>query len=262
MALRALERDDAVRAMLMWAERGDDLSSVDKEELSNAGLLVEHPQIQALPLAIRHIGTRLKKEHLSCRQYLEKINGREKKIRLEVKNLNEFLKYCNLLHLREKLSNCGIADMTDLMTTDLKELPSSCGINSMELTKLERMKERQLSDTQPTIAWELDIIDVTNRSSRSRNVLEVASLLDCQQIPSVVISQTAFPNYSDDTDRKGLLHVEISLLSSLSLIYENDDQFSMHSLVQQSVVKAMVRDGTLSPQLRALSKCLTNMLPQ
>lgn len=72
-----------------------------------------------------------------------------------------------------------------------------------------------------------------------------------------------FPDSSEDTAKMVSLRVEVSLLLQRCLLEENTSStYSMHSLVQQSVVETLLRNGTLSSQLRSLSKCLSNILPK
>ena len=42
--------------MLCWAERSDDLSALDDEQLSSAKKIVNASGIGGLPLAVRHVG--------------------------------------------------------------------------------------------------------------------------------------------------------------------------------------------------------------
>ena len=259
--LGRLQENDAVRATLSWAGRSDDLSSLDEDELSSVRLLVNASGIEALPLALRHVGTHLKEGELSCKHYWEVVKSRKAKVQLKTENMDEFLKYCGLQYIGDFLREEGIETVTSLMNADLTELCNSLSLKSVDLKQLKR--KLQCSQSTTAMAWEVDIDEVTRRSSVARNILELASLLDCKSIPRDLLAEVALPGCSekDDGERQVSLRLAITLLSSFSLLLE-DDYCSMHSLVQQSVVEAMVRDRTLSGRLRSLSEYLTRILPQ
>ena len=257
--LGRLQDDNAIRATLSWAGRSNDLSSLDEGELSSARALVNASGIQALPLALRHVGTHMKEAYLSYKQYLEVVKKRKQTLPMKTQDMNEFLKYAGLQHIRNVLSEEGIEEVTDVMTADLTQLQHSPHIKPWEMKQLELMKERLQSAT--AIAWDIDIEEVTKRSPLGRKILDIASLLDRKLIPKDVLVQAAFPDDIENGDDERRLPMAISLLSGFSLLLE-DDPCSMHSLVQQSVVEAMMRDGSLSDRLRSLSKCLTTLLPQ
>ena len=253
--LGKLEEQDAVQATLCWAERSADLSALDDEELSIAKKIVNAPGIEGLPLAVRHVGLLLKECQLSYKQYLETMIEQK----LTVKDMDEFLKYCGLPHLRDALSKDGITEVTDVTDGDLSLL--STPITPLELKQLQSMQRQLQSDS--VITWELDIQEVKKRSPIARTVLDAASLLDCKHIDKDLLLKYTFTDCSKDTTSKGKLHMATSLLSQFCLLEEDTGRtYHMHSLVQQSIVEGMVRDGTLSSKLCSLSKCLTDMLPQ
>ena len=254
--LGKLEEKDAIKATLYWAERCDDLSALDDEELSSARKIVNASGIEGLPLAVRHVGLMLKEHRLSYKQYLDMI----KELKLTVKDMDEFLKYCGLPHLQYALSKKGITEVTDMTHADLTQLSTS--ISPPELNQLQSMQKQLQSGS--VITWELDIREVKKRSPIARTVLDAASLLDCKHIDKDLLLKYTFADCSEDTTSKGKLHMATSLLSQFCLLEEDTGRTChyMHSLVQQSVVEGMVRDGTLSSKLFSLSKCLTDMLPQ
>jgi tetratricopeptide (TPR) repeat protein len=105
----------------------------------------------------------------------------------------------------------------------------------------------------------MDIEEVTKRSSLARKILDMASLMHCELIPKDVLKQATFTDATDSEDCERQLSSALSLLSGFSLV---EHPCNMHNLVQQSVVQAMMRDGSLSDRLRSLSECLTALLPQ
>ena len=252
--LGRLEEEDAVQATLCWAERSD-LSALDDEELSSVKKIVNASGIEGLPLAVRHVGLMLKECQLSCQEYLHMIM----ELKLTVKDMDEFLKYCGLPHLRDALSKDGITEVTDMLHADLSQI--STPISPLELNQLQSM-QRQLQSGS-VITWELDIQEVKKRSPIATTVLDAASLLDCKHIDKDLLFEYTFTDCSEDTTSKLKLRMATSLLSQFCLLEEDTGStLHMHSLVQQSIVERMVRDGTLSGKLCSLSKCLTNMLPQ
>ena len=180
-------------------------------------------------------------------------------LKLTIKDRDEFLKYCGLPHLHDALSKDGITEVTDMTCADLSQL--STPITPLELNQLQSM-QRQLQSGS-VLTWELDIQEVKKRSPIARTILDAASLLDCKHIDKDLLLKYTFADCNEDTTSKVKLHVATSLLSQFCLLEEDaSSTYHMHSLVQQSTVEGMVRDGTLSGKLCSLSKCLTNMLPQ
>ena len=100
------------------------------------------------------------------------------------------------------------------------------------------------------------------RSPIARTVLDAASLLDCKHIDKDLLLKYTLADCIENTTSKGKLHMATSLLSQFCLLEEDTGRtYHMHSLVQESVVEGMVRDGTLCHKLFSLSKCLTDILP-
>lgn len=118
----------------------------------------------------------------------------------------------------------SIEEASDLMKTDLTQLQMSSQVKPVELKRLENMKKRGKSGA--ALTWDVDIEEVSERPSDSRQALHIASLLESKNIPNNVLSQTAFPNCSDDTNTnsRGKLDVTIFRLSNFSLINEEDLQ--------------------------------------
>jgi tetratricopeptide (TPR) repeat protein/gluconate kinase len=258
--LGMLEEEDAIQATLCWAGRSDSLSALDEEELSNAKKVVHASGIECLPLSLRHVGMMLKECELSYQQYLHMMS----ELKLTVKDMDEFLKYCGLPHLQDALSKDGITDVADMIHVDLTQL--STPISPLELNQLQSKQNQVKSGS--VITWELDIREVTKQSPIARTVLDVASLLDCKRIDRDLLLKYTFHDCREDTvNRMELRRMELrratSLLSQFCLLEETtSNTYRMHSLVQQSIMEGMVRDGTLSCNLCLLSKCLTNVLPQ
>ena len=67
--------------------------------------------------------------------------------KLTVKDVDEFLKYCGLPHLRDILSKDGISEVTDMTHADLTQL--STPISPLELNQLQTT-QRQLQLVRST----------------------------------------------------------------------------------------------------------------
>ena len=236
--------------------------SLDGEckEKSSAKVLVERPEIGRLPLAIRHAGTYLRETKISCEEYGDLLAKRKEKLQTIGNDMNEILKYNGLQHLAVALEEEGIANVRDFRNFDLSQLQTSSFIKSHEIEQLITIKEKLNAAT--AMAWDLDIEEIMkNADETSSTILQMASLLDGKLIAKDLLLRMIFDQDGNVSDNNRYLNQSISRLSRFCLV-NDDGGFSMHGLVQQSVVEAMMRKGTFSHQLRALCNCLTSSLPQ
>ena len=150
--------------------------------------------------------------------------------------------------------------MRDFRNFDLPQLQTSSFIKSHEIEQLSRIKEKLNATT--AMAWDLDIEEIMkNADGTSSTILQMASLLDGKLIAKDLLLRMIFDQDGNVSDNNRYLNQSISRLSRFCLV-NDDGGFSMHGLVQQSVVEAMIRKGTFSRQLHALCNCLTSLLPQ
>ena len=254
-----LEKNDAVEALMEWKENGQSVRSVDDDvkEKSGAEILVNLPQIGRLPLAIRHAGLYLREKKISCDEFGELLDNRKEKLRTIGNDVKEIVKYCGLQHVANALEEEGMANVRDFVQIDLSRLQTSFRIRPHELEQLGRMKEKLKTATVMT--WDMQIEEIMKNSDAAiSTILEIASLIDGKMISKRLLLNIA--NFNE-WFWKRIKNEAISRLSNVSLL--NDDvECSMHGLVQQNVVEAMLREGTFARRLRLLCKCLVDMLPR
>ena len=257
-----LEPNDAVEALVEWKRNGESVHDVDDElkDKSGAEVLVNLPQIGRLPLAIRHAGLYLREKKISCDEFGELLDNRKEKLRTIGNDVKEIVKYCGLQHVANALEEEGMANVIDFVRSDLSRLQTSFRIRPHELEQLGRMKEKLKTATVMT--WDMQIEEIMkNLDATISSILEIASLIDGKMISKRLLLNIAFSEDDNDLDNERKLDEAISLLSNVSLL--NDGiECSMHCLVQQNVVEAMMREGTFARRLRLLCKCLVDMLPR
>ncbi|XP_062512909.1 uncharacterized protein LOC134188739 isoform X2 [Corticium candelabrum] len=256
--LDVLEGNDAVYALLEW--KGNEESERNVEEKSSAEILVNVAQIGRLRLAIRHAGLYLREKKVHCEKYGELLDNRKDKLQTIGNDMKEIVKYCGLQHVANALEEEGIANVRDFVRSDLSRLQTSYRFRPHELEELGRMKEKLKTATVMT--WDMQIEEMMkNSDSTNSTILEIASLIDGKVIARDLLLNVAFREDEDDPDSKRKVEEAISHLSNVSLL--NDDvECSMHGLVQQNVVEAMMRKGTFARRLRFVCKCLVDMLPR
>ena len=254
--LDVLKENDAVEALLEW--KGNERSEGSIDEKLSAEILVNVAQIGRLPLAIHHAGLYLREKKVHCEEYGELLDNRKIKLRTIGNDMKEIVKYCGLQHVADALEEEGIANVRDFMRSDLSRLQTSYRFRPHELEELGRLKEKLKTVTVMT--WDMQIEEMMkNSDSTNSTILEIASLIDGKVIARDLLLNVAFRE--DDPDSKRKVEEAISHLSNVSLL--NDDvECSMHGLVQQNVVEAMMRKGTFARRLRFLCKCLVSMLPR
>ena len=260
--LDVLETDDAVQTLLSWKGNGQNNCVLDDEckENSSAEILIERPEIGRLPLAIRHAGTYLRETKISCEEYIDLLAKRKEKLQTIGNDMNEILKYNGLQHLADALEKERIANVRDFRKFDLTQLQTSSYIKYHELQQLIRIREKL--NTATVMAWDLEIEEIMkNADETSSMILQMASLLDGKLIAKDLLLLIVSDQDGNVSDKNRYLNQSISLLSRFCLV-NDDDGFSMHGLVQQSVVEVMMSEGTFSRQLCALCDCLTSLLPE
>ena len=260
--LNVLETDDAVQTLLSWKGYGQNNGGLDDEckEKSSAKVLVDRPEIGRLPLAIRHAGTYLRETKISCEEYGGLLAKRKEKLQTIGNDMNEILKYNGLQHLADALEEEGIANVRDFRNFDLPQLQTSSFIKPHEIEQLSRVKKKLNAAT--AMAWDLDIEEIMkNADETSSTILQIASVLDGKLIAKDLLLYIVFDQDENVTDKKRKLNQSISHLSRFCLV-NDDEEISMHGLVQQSVAEAMMREGKFACQLLAISNCINGLLPQ
>ena len=258
-----LETNDAVEALVQWKGNGQSVRTVvdDVKEKSDAEILVNLPQIGRLPLAIRHTGLYLREKKISCEEYGELLDNKKEKLRTIGNDVKEIAKYCGLQHVVNALEEEGVSNVKDFVRSNLSRLQTSFRIRPHELEQLGRMKEKLKTATVMT--WDMQIEEMMkNSDATTSTILQIASLINGRMITKRLLLNLAFgTKHATDSDSKRKMNEAISRLANVSLL--NDDvECSMHGLVQQNVVEAMMREGTFARRLCLLCKYLVDMLPR
>jgi hypothetical protein len=120
------------------------------------------------------------------------------------------------------------------LKTELFKLQELGEITEAEFQKLKDIQESLQPDALGTLHWDLELEEINARSQLSVEILDSSSLMESSAIPVEVLCKATCQDNQDDEFRQGL-----NLLQEFSLINWNKDEgnCSMHSLVQESVVK-------------------------
>ena len=258
-----LEPNDAVEALMEWKGNGQSVRTIvdDAKEKFDADILVNLPQIGRLPLAIRHAGLYLMEKKINCEEYGKLLDNKKERLRTIGNDVKEIVKYCGLQHVANALEEEGIANMRDFVRSNLSRLQTSFLIRPHELEQLNRIIEKLKTATVMT--WDMQIEEVMkNSDATTSTILQIASLVNGKLITKSLLLTLAFgTKHATDSDSNRKMNEAISRLANVSLL--NDDvECSMHCLVQQNVVEAMMREGTFAHRLRLLCKCLVDMVPR
>jgi hypothetical protein len=145
------------------------------------------------------------------------------------------------------------------LKTELFKLQELGEITEAEFQKLKDIQESLQPDALGTLHWDLELEEINARSQLSVEILDSSSLMESSAIPVEVLCKATCQDNQDDEFRQGL-----NLLQEFSLINWNKDEgnCSMHSLVQESVVKRVRSLGSISSRYARLARCLNSMIPQ
>ena len=104
LLLSVLEKRKAVVALLSWAGKSKDTwQTLDYNEKKYAEKVAAEPPVDGLPLALSHAGAFIEQHRITFLKYWRKIEAESKRLEAAALNLDSFLRYFHLSHLKEDL---------------------------------------------------------------------------------------------------------------------------------------------------------------
>ena len=104
LSLTSLKKEKAVVALLCWSGKSEEsLQDLEYSERKYAEKVATESPVEGLPLALSHAGTFIEKRKITFLMYWRKIEAEAKRLEAAALNLDSFLRYFHLSHLKEDL---------------------------------------------------------------------------------------------------------------------------------------------------------------
>ncbi|XP_065826501.1 uncharacterized protein [Oscarella lobularis] len=268
LLLTTLKNDKAVVALLCWSGRSkESLPVFEYKERKYAEKVATEPPVEGLPLAISHAGTFIEQHQITFLMYWRKIEAEAKRLEAAALNLDSFLRYFHLSHLKENLKRHRVFNVNQFIRLDPRNIGNYYDQKSVlgaQIAYKEREKHRVF------LAWELDINDVRDAEFQEGYLfLECCSVMSSRDIPQDVVADAAFSYETNSFDKKFKVAKAIKILNEHSLIQQVSDPdndmivtFSVHHLIQASVLQRMSENATdFHNVLKLVAKALLKRLP-
>ena len=266
LLLGVLEKQKAVVALLCWAGKSkDSLQTLDYNEKKYAEKVAAEPPVDGLPLALSHAGTYIEQHRITFLKYWRKIDAEAKRLEAAALNLDSFLRYFHLSHLKENLRQRNVHNISGFVRLDPRNVANYCDQISV-LRAQTAYKERK--EHRVSLTWELDLDDVRDEVSQEGYLLlKCCAVVSSRDILQDVVADAAFQ--TNPLDKEFKISKAIKILNERSLVQQisspDNDMivtFSMHHLIQASMLQRMAEntDDFISV-LKSVSKALFKRLP-
>ena len=263
LTLNVLDEQKAVVALLhLSGMRPESHATMDYNERKYAEKVAVGPPVGRLPLALAHAGSFIEHHHCTFRQYWLKLEAEAKRLEAAALNLDAFLRYFHLSHLRDHLDRCGVHSVNTFVEFDLETM----GLNAFDRKSVSRARAALAERERVFLTWEMDLDDVhkEDESHGGYRFLECCSVLSSQDIPLDVVADAAFSTTASHVDFRVMRAMkalnERSLVQRMSEI--DNESFSVHHLVQASVLQRLGADvGHLTRVLESTANALFKRLP-
>ncbi|XP_065839837.1 uncharacterized protein [Oscarella lobularis] len=260
LSLEPLDGENAVTALRSWAGFGrrpvDD--SIDSEYARRLAL---EPPIEGLPIAIAHAGTFIKRHRLSFQRYWEKLRAATSVLDAAALDLDKFLQYFRLSHLKRCFLQAGVTRPGQLSVAALSDFP---GLNDVDRQSVSRALTKLQKRTYAFLTWELDLDDVECYSKDGYAILSVCSVLNGQEIPQDIVANAILPadvEFGDFRIAAGIRALCEHSLISQSVGNDFVVRYSVHSLIQGSVVERLKDNSKLKEVITSAECSLFTQLP-
>ena len=269
LLLTFLKNKKAVVALLRWSGKPkESLQFLEYKERKYAKKVATEPPVEGLPLAISHAGTYIEQHQITFLMYWRKIEAEAKRLEAAALNLDSFLRYFHLSHLKEDLKmRHRVSNVSQFIRLDHRNVGDDNDQKSVlnaQIAYKEREKHRVF------LTWELDINDVRDDKSQEGYLfLKCCSVMSSRGIPQDVVADAAFSYETNSLDKQFKVAKAIKTLNDRSFIQQVSDPdddinvtFSVHHLIQASVLQRMgenVNDFQII--LNLVAKALLKRLP-
>ena len=261
LLLETLQEDKAVGALLNWSGKKNLEATSD---LKCARELALNPPIEGLPIAIVHAGLFIKRYHLTFQAYWERLQERVLELDATGLDLDKFLQYFHLSHLREPLLFAGIRTPDDLVELDV------CDDDDVEMCKRDARLLRTAVDKlkkqrRSFLTWEMDVSEIESKHSEAYAIVSCCSVFARRDIAEEVVRDTLQFVEGRGVDdlfiARGMRDLnEFSLLQAFAS--NEGTLYSFHHLIHRCVYERLVSDSARHRQiLRGASRCLLSLVP-
>ena len=264
LSLTFLKKKKAVVALLCWSGKSEEsLQVLEYNEKKYAEKVATEPPVEGLPLALSHAGTFIDQHQITFLMYWRKIEAEAKRLEAAALNLDSFLRYFHLSHLKEDLMlRHRVSNVNQFICMDPRDVGNYYDQKSV-LVAQSAYKEKE--KYRVFLTWELDINDVRDDESREGYLfLQCCSVMSSRDIPRDVVADAAFSCETNSLDKQFKVAKAIKSLNERSLIQQVSDPdndmnatFSMHHLIQASVLQRM---GVNITEFRSILKLVANGL--
>ncbi|XP_065826498.1 uncharacterized protein [Oscarella lobularis] len=268
LSLTVLEKEKAVVALLCWSGKSkESLQVLEYNEKKYAKKVATEPPVEGLPLALCHAGTFVEQHQVTFLMYWRKIEAEAKRLEAAALNLDSFLRYFHLSHLKENLRQHRVSSVNQFVRLDPRNIGNYYDQKSV-LVAQSAYKERERH--RVFLTWELDINDVRDDESQEGYLfLKCCSIMSSRDIPLDVVADAAFLYERNSLDKQFKVAKAIKILNERSLIQQVTDPdndmnvtFSVHHLIQASVLQRMGENATdFHSILKLVAKALLKRLP-
>ena len=240
LTLNVLQKEKAIAALYrLSGKRSYSQTTSDYNERKYAEKVAVEPPVEGLPLALSHAGSFIEQHRITFRQYWTKLEAEAKRLEAAALNLDSFLRYFHLSHLKAGLDRCGIHSVRNFVKLN----PTTVGLNAFDQKSVLRAQTAYEERQRVFLTWEMDLDDVRDDETPDGYLfLKCCSVMSSQGIPLDVVADAAFPetvasgkDYRVSRALKALN--ERSLVQQMS---EPDNEasvlFVVHHLIQVSIL--------------------------
>ncbi|XP_065839846.1 uncharacterized protein [Oscarella lobularis] len=244
LTLEMLAEESAIAALLRWAGRvPESFDAMSSAEQDFARKLAVEPPVEGLPLALAHAGIFIEQHDISFRQYWEKLESERKELDAAALDMDKFLSYFRLSHVKESLQEAGILSPSDLARIDMNDVD----VKKLDAKRLARAAEALESRKHVYLTWEMDLDDIEKRQPKSYSLLQFCSVLSSQDIPQFIVRDCSLSD-EEGGHREVSFAVRVRPLKErffLKPIDRNDVGvvYSIHHLIHASVLCRLWEDA-------------------
>ena len=266
LTLDVLKGESATLALCRWAGKSEkDFDALELTERKHAHLLANEAPVEGLPVAIAHAGSFIDQHRISFLQYWKKIENESKQLEAAALNLDDFLRYFHLSHLKEPLKFHNVYSIDQLLKCDPQTIGGRTAYNRK---LLENAQAALKTEQRAFLTWKMDIDDVESTSAYAYQLLMYSSVMSPRSISLNVVAGAAFSEVAPvhrDFKVAGALRT-LNERSLIQKITEPDNDFdvsfSMHHLIQSSMLQRLGENvEDLHRVLKSVAKELMNRLP-
>ena len=263
MNLETLQGEHAVAALLGWSGKAPsafhELKTEERESIKR--LALDSP-VEGLPLALAHAGLFIQRERMTFHSYWTLLEAKAKGLDPAALDMAKVLSYFHISHLRETLQQMGVFSPAQLSKVDVFQLD----LNPFNQRLVFRARDALKAKRHLYLTWELDIDHVSEHSSKGYLILRYCSLFSSQDIPQKILYEVAFSEEKTEL-RDVSFAMGTRALRDRSFLQQTEQNdgltvFSMHHLVQESVLNRLVGDlNEYQTMLETVGRCLVSHLP-